>query len=284
MLRFTWLLFCCCGLSSVLQAQETTAPTATPRSNVQGLDATLWMQTSVEHDVACTQSYRLAWQQVQKALRDPCWTAAVEQTAGYAGLPPAVILDLDETVINNGTFMGELVRQDVSWSPSLWNTWVLSERGTAVPGAKEFLNRLRARQIAIYFITNREAKHEAATVSNLSKMLGWQVSPEQVLFRDEKPEWTSNKSSRRAQVARCHRILLLVGDDFNDFTYLGKLSPRERIKQGRRFQNYWGRRWVILPNPVYGDWEKALYHYDSQLPTAEQRQMKLNALAPRTNQ
>ncbi|QDV16736.1 Lipoprotein E precursor [Gimesia panareensis] len=284
MLRFVWLLIFACGLPHNLFAQETASPAVTQRSTDQGLDATLWMQTSVEHDVACTQSYRLAWMQVRKALRDPCWTAAVEQTAGYAGLPPAVILDLDETVINNGVFMGELVRKDVSWNPSLWNTWVLSERGTAVPGAKEFLNQLRAHQIAIFFITNREAKHEAATVSNLSQMLGWQVSPEQVLLRAEKPEWTSNKSSRRAQVARCHRILLLVGDDFNDFVYQGKLSPQERIRQGRRYQNYWGSRWVILPNPVYGDWETALYHYDSQLPTAEKLQLKLDALAPRTDQ
>ncbi|MCA9015721.1 MAG: hypothetical protein KDA77_10360, partial [Planctomycetaceae bacterium] len=67
----------------------------------QGLDSTLWMQTSVEHDVACVQAYRLATAQAMLALNDPCWTAATEQQAGYAQLPPAVILDLDETVLNN---------------------------------------------------------------------------------------------------------------------------------------------------------------------------------------
>lgn len=132
--------------------------------------------------------------------------------------------------------------------------------------------------VAIYFITNRDYKLETPTVENLFHVLDMDINKSQVLCQNERPDWTWNKTSRRAFVANCHRILLLLGDDFNDFTYQGKLSPQERVRQGMRFKNDWSRKWIILPNPVYGDWEKTLYHYESALPTAEKLRLKYDAL------
>ena len=66
-------------------------------------------------------------------------------------------------------------------------------------------------------------------------------------------------------VARSHRILLLVGDDYNDFTYLGNVTPEERRSKSAAQSKYWGRKWIILSNPNYGHWERALYDYDSSL-------------------
>ncbi|QDT98063.1 5'-nucleotidase, lipoprotein e(P4) family [Gimesia aquarii] len=258
-------------------------PTASSPKTYQGLDATLWMQTSVEHDVACVQAYRLATMQSIKALRDPCWTAAVEQTAGYAQLPPAVILDLDETVLNNAAFMARLVKRDKDWDEDLWSQWVREKKSKAIPGVKEFLNRLIQNNVAIFFITNRDYRLETPTVENLSRVLGMKINQSQVLCQNEKPDWTWNKTSRRAFVTRDHRILLLLGDDFNDFTYQGKLPPPERITQGERFKSYWGRRWILLPNPVYGDWEKAFYHYDGALPAAKKLHLKFEALESNNN-
>ncbi|MFH1304405.1 MAG: HAD family acid phosphatase [Planctomycetota bacterium] len=276
--KLFFLLFCLCWITIIAHAEEPATRAATLPRTDQGLDATLWMQTSVEHDVACVQAYRLATTQATRALKDACWTAAVEQSDGYAQLPPAVILDLDETVLNNAEFMSRLVQHDTSWNEDLWNQWVREKKSTAVPGVKDFLRHLEQNEIAIFFITNRDIQLETPTVENLSAVLGRQITKSQVLCQNEKPDWTWNKTSRRTFVARCHRILLLLGDDFNDFTCQGKLSARERITQGERYQEYWGRRWILLPNPVYGDWEKALYHYDSALPTAEKLRLKFNAL------
>lgn len=259
-------------------AEEPATKTAAPPRTDQGLDATLWMQTSVEHDVACVQAYRLATTQATLALNDLCWTAAGEQSDGYAQLPPAVILDLDETVLDNAAFMARLVQHDTSWNEDLWNQWVREKKSKAVPGVKAFLNHLVQHNVAIYFITNRDFKLEAPTVENLSRVLGMNITKSQVLCQNERAGWSWNKTSRRAFVANCHRILLLIGDDFNEFTYQGKLSPQERVRQGTRFKNDWGRKWILLPNPVYGDWEKALYHYESAMPTAEKLHLKYDAL------
>lgn len=264
-------------------AEEPTTKIAPFPKTYQGLDATLWMQTSVEHDVACIQAYRLATMQSTKAFRDPCWTAAVEQTAGYAQLPPAVILDLDETVLNNAAFMARLVKRDKDWNEDLWSQWVKEKKSKAIPGVKEFLNHLVQNNVAIYFITNRDYQLETPTVKNLARVLGLKISKSQVLCQNEKPDWTWNKTSRRAFVARHHRILLLLGDDFNDFTYQGKLSPQERITQGERFKSYWGRRWILLPNPVYGDWEKAFYHFNTAMPAAKKLHLKFEALDSNDN-
>ena len=276
--KYFFLLFLLSWTTLSVHAQEPASSTIAAPQTDQGLDATLWMQTSVEHDFACVQAYRLATAQATQALNDPCWTAATEQQAGYAQLPPAVILDLDETVLNNARFMGQLVKQDTSWNENLWEQWVRSKQSTAVPGAKPFLQKLVSQGIAVYFITNRHFKLETPTVENLSRVLDMPITKSQVLFRQEKPGWTWNKTSRRAEVARSHRILLLLGDDFNDFVYQGKLTSQERVMQGKRYQRYWGKRWIILPNPVYGDWEKALYHYDSALPTTKKIQLKFDAL------
>lgn len=271
--KFIFFLFCISPL--IVLAQEPAAP-APPTD--QGLDATLWMQTSVEHDFACVQSYRLATLQATQALQDPCWTAATEQQPGYVQLPPAVILDLDETVLNNAAFMGQLVQRDTSWSEQLWEEWVRSKQSTAVPGVKAFIHSLVEQGIAVYFITNRHYRLETPTVENLSRVLDLPIQKSHVLLQQEKPDWTWNKTSRRAEVARDHRILLLLGDDYNDFVYQGKLSPEQRVVQGKRYQQYWGERWVILPNPVYGDWEKALYDYKNGLPTSQKLRLKLKAL------
>ncbi|QDV50469.1 5'-nucleotidase, lipoprotein e(P4) family [Gimesia fumaroli] len=276
--KFVFCLLVLCLTTVSTNAQESASPTIAAPKTDQGLDATLWMQTSVEHDFACVQAYRLATLQATQALYDPCWTAATEQQAGYAQLPPAVILDLDETVLNNAPFMGRLVKQDSSWNQNLWEEWVRSKKSTAVPGVKPFLQKLVSQGIAVYFITNRHFKLETPTVENLSQVLDMPITKSQVLFQKEKPDWNWNKTSRRAEVARNHRIILLLGDDYNDFVYQGKLTPQERVTQGKRYQQYWGERWIILPNPVYGDWEKALYHYDNALPTAEKLQLKLDAL------
>lgn len=276
--KFLFLLFLLSWTTLTAHAQEPASPTIAAPQTDQGLDATLWMQSSVEHDFACVQAYRLATAQATQALYDPCWTAATEQQPGYAQLPPAVILDLDETVLNNALFMGQLVKQNTSWNQTLWEQWVRSKKSTAVPGVKPFLQKLVSQGVAVYFITNRHFKLETPTVENLSRVLDMPITKSQVLFQQEKPDWTWNKTSRRAEVARSHRILLLLGDDYNDFVYQGKLTPQERVTQGKRYQQYWGERWIILPNPVYGDWEKALYHYDSALPTAKKIQLKFDAL------
>jgi acid phosphatase len=119
---------------------------------------------------------------------------------------------------------------------------------------------------------------EEATRANLAKH-GFPLSDatDTLLLRGEKPEWGSDKVTRRESVAARHRVLLLIGDDLNDF-----LSARTTVEKRHELTKphaaKWGRQWILLPNPGYGSWEEALYG-DPRPPTPEARlQRKLERL------
>src|ERR1051326_4687767 len=69
------------------------------------LNATLWTQRSVEFKGNAMTVYALGKVRLDEALADKKWTAApVEQKGDYQNLPPAVVLDLDETVLDNSAY------------------------------------------------------------------------------------------------------------------------------------------------------------------------------------
>ena len=262
---------------SVEVAIAATAPMADLQTHEQ-LQAALWVRTAVEYQVACVQAYELAGMRLPAALADASWTAATEQTDGYQDLPPAVVLDVDETVLDNSKFQVRLIAQKREFSSSRWNDWVNEEKATAVPGVKQFIQLAQKHKVAIIFLTNRDAAVEAATVRNLSAELGMPVTAEAVHCKGEQPDWTSGKTARRRHVAQTHRILLLIGDDFNDFVLLDQLSPEYRTQQGKQYQPNWGKKWIQLPNPVYGHWERAIYDYDFSLSQQQKLRRKYETL------
>ena len=101
---------------------QTSAGTPPLRTN-ENLNAVLWMQTSAEYRASAQQAYRLAAMQLDTAMRDARWTAAVEQTADPSALPPAVILDLDETVLDNSAFEARQMRDGQPFSEEVWDRW-----------------------------------------------------------------------------------------------------------------------------------------------------------------
>ncbi len=264
----------CADRQDVPRAQET------PRETHELLNAVLWVQTSAEYDFACRQIYRLGGLNLDKALSDPTWTAALEQTGAYESLPPAVILDADETALDNSAFEAMLIQETEEYNKPLWYAWAERASAGAVPGAREFVQHALEQGVEVFFVTNRDHAIEEPTVRNLRDQFGPAVTGENVLTRGEKEEWTSDKTSRRAYVAAGHRILLLIGDDYNDFAYLGELPPEERLEAAREYSDNWGTKWIILPNPMYGGWEQALYGYRRDLPDDAKLEAKHNHLKP----
>lgn len=230
---------------------------AAPHEN---LNAVLWMQTATEYEASALQAYRLAQIQLDAALADPAWTAALEQQGDASKLPPAVILDVDETALDNSYYQARAIRDGVGFSTATWDPWVAEARATAIPGAVEFTQYAAKKGIAIFYITNRTANLEAATRQNLAAEkfpLGEGVDT--VLARGERPEWSASaKGARRAYVARDYRILMLIGDDLGDFVVDPAGTPEERRARTAPQSDWWGRRWIMLPNPTYGSWERAI--------------------------
>ena len=240
------------------------------RDTHEQLQGTLWMQTAAEYQVLARTTYREAGEAIGAALADKTWTAATEQTSDPSALPPAVILDLDETVLDNSRFQGEQVVRRASYSPGFWSDWTTLKKAGDIPGAKDFLEGVRKQGIAVFFVTNRTLGEEPATLENL-KTLGIEATADEILAKEENG-WTSDKTARRQFLAQSYRILLLIGDDLGDFIP-SKLTPEKRVEEAAKHGDWWGTRWFLLPNPMYGSWDGALTDHKNP-PDAETLQRK----------
>ncbi|MGD8984958.1 MAG: 5'-nucleotidase, lipoprotein e(P4) family [Desulfobacteraceae bacterium] len=248
---------------------------STDRQTHEGLRAVLWVQTSAEYGACAEQAYRAAKEKLDLAIRNQDWTAAPEQLKNYQHLPPAVILDVDRTVLDNSPFQGQLVKESRAFTGDLWEKWVFMAKALSVPGALEFVKYAESKKVEIFYVTNRTVNLEEATRKNLEG-LGFPTKrePDTVLMRKEEG-WGPDKSSRRRHVAKDYRILLLLGDDFNDFVsdVRGKgVTLTDRTRLANHYKHYWGEKWIMLPNPVYGSWEGALYEFEYGLSHTEKRE------------
>ena len=248
-----------CASHSSVQT-TTVAPTTSTAPSHENLNAVVWMQTAQEYEASAIQAYRLAMLQLDAALKDPTWTAALEQTGDASKLPPAVVLDIDETVLDNSFFQARLVRDRAVYSAERWGQWVREARAPGIPGALEFTQYAAGKGVTVFYISNRMADLEPPTRANL-QALKFPLSDktDTVLSRAERPEWqASAKGPRRALVARDYRILLLIGDDLGDFVVNADGTPEERRARTAPNADWWGRRWIMIPNPSYGSWERAV--------------------------
>ncbi len=246
------------------------------------LNATLWMQSSVEYQGATIGAFRLAAMMLDKALADKNWTAAPgQQTGAFQDLPPAVMLDLDETVLDNSDYQAWMVLNNQSFSGKTWDAFVMTETSRPIPGALEFTKYADSKGVKVFYISNRTGNLEEATRRNMERYgfpMGGNVDT--VLLKKEKEEWTSSaKSPRWAHVAKDYRVLLQVGDNLGDFMdeYKGGMAERQAAMDAQKAM--WGERWIVLPNPSYGSWESAPFDHNYKLSGDEQRDKKLGLLS-----
>lgn len=272
-----------CATSSQTQAPPATAeaPAATASAASpahENLNAVLWVQTSAEYHATAQTEYQVARIRLDEALGQKDWTAATEQTEGFADKPPAIIVDVDETVLDNSAYQARLVKNGGHFATETWNAWCEERAAAAIPGALEFAKYAAERGVTVFYITNRDHAVEDATKANLQK-LGFPIPEDRdvVLTVGEKPDWTSDKTSRRATVASEFRVLLMFGDALGDFVP-DKGTPAERMAAANEHLQMWGTRWFMIPNPMYGHWEAAAFGYDYDLGAAEKAQMKVDAL------
>lgn len=223
----------------------------------ESLNALVWSQRAAESRALALQTYRMARTALQDALKSTHQTAATEQEPPFAQKPPAIILDLDETVLDNSSFRVKLTTEGLPYSETLWQQWVDGAAALALPGAAEFLNHVHSQGVTPFYVTNRVCRADSPadpTVIVLKK-LSFPFAPARLLCRAS-PGDSSNKSPRRSQVATTHRILLLLGDDLNDFVSAPTNDARQPLVDAHA--DRWGTRWFLLPNPMYGSWERAI--------------------------
>jgi acid phosphatase len=255
-----------------LQAQEM------PASDL--LEAVLWTQRSVEYKANALTVFSLAKIRLDEALADKGWTAAPnEQTGDFAALAPAVVLDVDETLLDNSLYQVWLLKNDQTFSTATWNKFCADQVSLAVPGAVDFTRYAESKGVKVFYLTNRDGTTEKDTRANMEKLgfpMGGNVDT--FLMQGERPEWGSAKSARRAFITKDYRVLLNIGDNFGDFDDRYRSSEADRVKAFESDKGYWGKQWLMLANPTYGSFDSATFGHDFKKPAADQRKAKWDVI------
>ncbi len=225
----------------------------------------LWVQTSGEYAACCLQTYQMAAEQVKRDL-DQFRAEQSKLPPEERGKPPAVVMDLDETVLDNGTYQTYLYDSGQNYSDDNWNKFIAEHWASVrlLPGAKEFIARAESLGITVSYITNREEPLREATIKTMKQ---WGVNtdgmddPSSLRLIVQK-HGESIKKPRRDLVRAKYSVLAYFGDQLGDFS--DEFAPNhDNTPEARReavdeYQSLWGTRWFVLPNPVYGQWQQVL--------------------------
>jgi len=219
----------------------------------------LFQQTAAEYRALCYQAFNIAQLRIDQIPKRKLRKEKL-----------AIITDLDETILDNSYSEAQLIKEGKEYSPQSWKNWTNQSAATAVPGSVEFLLYAKSKGISIYYISNRDSTEVGSTLINLQKLQLPDADTAHMLFLTK----TSSKEERRLTVEATHTIVMLIGDNLNDFTKaFEKGTIAQRFTETDKEQAEWGRKFIVLPNPTYGEWESALYDYQRGL-TPEQKEMK----------
>ena len=249
----------------------------------ESLMATLYVQESAEYKAHIRTTFKTAEATIPFLLKQKEISASINQMNGeknFFDKPPAIILDVDETVFNNSAYQARLIVNNTNY-PDGWIEWVKEEKATFLPGALSYMKTAKELGVEIFFVTNRLHELETATRNNLVKE-GFDLSDDidQILTRYEKPSWDRNKTSRIALIAENYRIIQIIGDNLGDFIdgQQNKKSSNFRKSIVEQTDSFWGFVWFMIANPTYGDWEGSVIDYDYEQSENDQIKKKLNAL------
>lgn len=278
---------------------------ACSHSPVPQLDAVFWHQKAPEYPAATINLYAHARLRLDQALEDRSWSAVIEQINDPRPLPQktAIILDIDETVLNNSPLYARKTLDSKYNMVDGWKTWTDQAQAEALEGAVEFVNYAAAKGVRVFFVSNRTCDQDEPTRKNLTEMGFFENNvyllsrntqysdPEAVIkcprmetfvekhFDIRNPKWTLAKSRRRKAIAGKYRVLLQFGDSQGDFysplplkgdslikqkrLLLAHLTPKERFAIHKRWNHLFKDRWMVLPNAMYGNWQSSYLNYEN---------------------
>lgn len=242
---------------------QATQQAQAPANNEYQEGAVLWTQTSGEIRALCYQAFNLARMVLDRDLR----------MRHRNRLRPAIIVDVDETIVDNSLYQATLLKNRQNHSSQRFTDWVNRAEAKALPGAVEFLRYATSRGVRVFYITNRRQVEKEGTAVNLKKLGFPEVNDQTLLVRTD-PQ-SSSKEPRRESVDKKHRIVFLMGDNLNDFAEIFDQSKTVQARFAATEQNKdkFGVKFIVLPNAMYGDWESAIYDYNFSL-TDEEKSSK----------
>jgi 5'-nucleotidase (lipoprotein e(P4) family) len=249
------------------------------------LNAVAWTQTAVEHDLIYREVYRSAQEKLLRALKDPRWDALSkdDRKNPLKGLKPALIFDIDETVLDNSPYQARLVRDKKEFNEDDWARWCKEARAKPLPGAVELTQFAAKHGVTVFFLSNRAKNLNDATIANL-RNAGFPLNAGAdsflglgTLLKDCEQVGT-DKGCRRKLIAQHYRVLMQFGDQLGDFVDAVANTRAGRTEAVEPYSSWIGERWFVLPNPTYGAWESSLFGDAWSKSREERRADKIGAL------
>lgn len=223
---------------------------------------TLWMQHSMEARVIKEQLFDVAKQRL------------IDNKSKYKGKKPlAVIVDIDETILDNSPYSARLARDGKDFSSATWSEWVNEMNADLVPGASDFLRCAEMQGVEVYYISNRKEENLEVTIDNLRKFDLPFADENHVMLRAE----TSDKTDRREKVKSEYRVLLLVGDQMTDFSENVEIFQPDVAEYSVAMDSI-KSSFVLLPNPLYGSFESMMYQNQENLSNKQKDEVRRKML------
>lgn len=206
--------------------------------------AVIWYQNSPEQKALYYQGFNVATRQLEIYAKD-----STEK-------PKAVVVDIDETMLDNSPFEAQEIIDNRGFSDDFWFEWTKLAKAAALPGAVEFSQYCQSLGVEVFYVSNRKDRELEATLKNLDSLGFAFARPENLYFKENE----SSKKERREKISEKYEIVMLIGDNLNDFSEVFEDKGDDwGSSLVEKYRNEFGTRFIILPNPMYGEWEKSLY-------------------------
>jgi len=261
-----YLILCCCVPAAFSVAAQDSSLTSmrTQRETDIKIYPVLWQQTAAEYRALCYQAFNIAALRLNEIPNKK-----------FRKEKLAIITDLDETILDNSYGDAKLIKEGKERTATSWTDWTKLSAATAVPGAVEFLQAAKQKGATIFYISNRDTGEVQTTLINLQKLHLPDADTMHMLFLSN----TSSKEVRRQIVMKEYNVVMLMGDNLNDFMLVFEKKPIEARKtEVDKVHDEWGRKFIVLPNANYGEWENALYNYQQNLSAAQKETMRKELL------
>lgn len=220
----------------------------------------LWYQKSAEMKAIYYQTYYLAKLALDKNIVE-----------SQSEKKKAIVLDIDETILDNSPFSVKCIETGKAYTPKFWKEWSDLAKANILAGAKDFLNYAKEKNVNIFYVSNRKVNELESTIKNLKKYDLPNVDKKYIFLKEE----TSSKLERRNLILENYEILLFVGDNLTDFSEIYENRDKNlAIDLVEKDKNQFGKKWIILPNPIYGDWENAIYDNSFKLSEEEKNKKR----------
>lgn len=256
------------ALLAILSGCTTSPPTVETDATTDM--AVTWVRDAAEYRAVAQQIYRSAAIALPAKLADRSWSALPGQQDA-AGLPPAIILDVDETALTNPLFQQSFV---APFTDKKLDDWSIQHAATPVPGITDFIALAGQSGVEIFFVTNRpcvaaidavDSCPQKTVVVNDLLEAGLPADHDNVSLSGERQDWGKEKITRRKHIAERYRVIMIFGDDLSDFIPCVRkrnIAPcdsnpataESRLLLLHEYDEYWGNGWYILPNPMHGSW------------------------------